>query len=264
MADRLANAALKLHASPTPLQKASLEYYTRRAPHVARAIATALAAFPASEPTRLKRAQAPRDAEEAKRRQIHWWSFEEGRWRCAICCKWSTGEQLDRHYRLEACRGPRAEAEAKSWVGRGHRIVAARGAVSIAFCSKCGAWGNRRARKLRETCAAPTPAGVAALKNIAAGKHPWQRRLPKGGCAPRSRLRSIATYDEERDAWAPTETTRAPPVDRPCPPVAPAPQPPPRDDAVAQPPSQDYADAVMFHTDAPPPCRQRARPTHQR
>ncbi len=69
----------------------------------------------------------------------------------------------------------------------------AKGAMSIAFCSKCGAWGNRRALKLKTDCAAPTAAGMAALKNIAAGRHPWQKRLPQGGSAPRSHLKIVAT-----------------------------------------------------------------------
>ncbi len=203
-ADRLAKAAVKAHPRPTALQSANLAYYARRAHLVARAIATALASFPSSEPERLTRAQAPRSTEEAERRQIHWWRYDESKWRCRICNKWSTGEQLERHHFTERCPGPRAETEAKSWVGWGHRISVAKGAVPIAFCTKCGAWGNRRARKLRAACAAPTAAGVAALKNIAAGKHPWQRRLPGGGqCTPltpagssdlRGRRRCLGTH----------------------------------------------------------------------
>ncbi len=202
-ADRLAKAAIDAHPSPTPLQRASLDFYVKRAQHVAVAIATALARFPAAEPVRLTRARPPRDREDAERRQVHWWSYDEDNWRCRICGKWATCQRLEPRHRAEKCHGPKAEAEAKTWVGWGHRISMAKGAVSIAFCTKCGAWGNRRALKLRAACAAPTAAGVAALKNIAAGKHPWQRKLPQGGSAPRSRLRVVATYVEDRDAWAP-------------------------------------------------------------
>ncbi len=204
-ADRLAKAAVKAHDAPTALQRANLDFFARRAPLVAKAVATALAAFPSAEPDRLKRAAAPRSAGEAERRRMHWWRYEEGNWRCQVCGKWSTGADLDLRRRTEQCLGPKAEAEAKTWVGWGHRISVARGAVPIAFCTKCGAWGNRRALKLRAACSAPTAAGVAALKNIAAGKYPWQRRLPQGGCAPRPRLKVVATYVENKDAWAPTE-----------------------------------------------------------
>ncbi len=202
-ADRLAKAAVKAHDQPTALQRANLEYYVRRAPHVAKAIATALAAFPPSEAERLKRAAAPRSAHEAEQRQLHWWKHEGGNWRCQVCGTWATCDSIDERHRTERCRGPRAEAEAKTWVGFGHRISVAKGTVPIAFCTKCGAWGNRRALKLRAACAAPTAAGVAALKNIIAGKYPWQSRLRQGGCAPRARLRIVATYVEDKDAWMP-------------------------------------------------------------
>ncbi len=208
-ADRLAKAAVSLHPKPTAVQRANLEFYVRRAPLVAKAIATALAQFPAAESTRMRRAAAPRSHEEAERRQLHWWQFDEQRWRCRICGKWATSPDLGERHRDERCHGPKAENEAKGWTAKGHSIAMAKGAMSFAYCTRCGAWGNRRALKLRTNCTAPTAAGMAALKNIIAGRHPWRKKMPDGRDAPRSNIRVIATYVPSADAWAAVETTTA-------------------------------------------------------
>ncbi len=204
-ADRLAKQAVADHRPPSALQKATLDFFAKRAPHVAKAIAVALSTFPPAEEQRMTRlARPPRNQEEAEKKQVHWWRFEELRWRCGICSKWAVSEDIGDRHRNERCDGPKAESQARAWAGWGHRLSAARGAIPFAYCTKCGAWGSRRSHKLRAPCTAPTAAGVAALKNIAAGRHPWRKKLPQGGEAPRTDIKVVASYLPDRDAWAAT------------------------------------------------------------
>ncbi len=182
-ADRLAKAAISAHPQPTASQRANLDFYVRRAPHVARAVATALATFPPSESARMTRVSAPRSPEEAERRQVHWWRYKEHAWRCRICGTWATCEHLSRRHHAERCHGPKAERDAKTWVERGHRIVMAKGAMSIAFCSKCGAWGK-----------SPRPQTESRLRRThsrghggAQKHHSWSQPLAKVTPARRQR-----------------------------------------------------------------------------
>ncbi len=201
-ADRLAAEAVGNHDQPSAEQKDRLLFFTSRAPLVAKAIGVALATFPAKEDRRLRRVPRPTSMEEARRLDLHWWTFQEDRWRCTACGKWSTGEHLGPKLRSEKCGGHMAESKASMWHSLGHRIRVAGGAYTFAYCSRCGAWGSRRSHKLQLRCVGPTAAGAAALKRIARGLHPWRKKLAGGGEAPRSSISVKAEYVAEKNAWA--------------------------------------------------------------
>ncbi len=200
-ADMMAREAVKDHPQPTAEQRAELDYYAKRAPLICKALAAALSTFPPSENCRMTRKPKPKDEADAKDRQLHWWTFEEDMWRCRLCGTWSTAGEVPDKLKSARCEGHIAVKEAGLWTSRGHKIVVARGAAPFAFCCKCGAWGNRRALKLRSHCTTPTAAGTAALKHIAAGRHPWRKKLARGGEAPRSEIKVVAAYDVGAHAW---------------------------------------------------------------
>ncbi len=81
-ADALAGEAVGMHPQPTAEQQASLDYYLRRAPMVARAIGVALAMFQPAEPQRLRRRERPPNEGPVKRDDGHQWSYSQGLWRC--------------------------------------------------------------------------------------------------------------------------------------------------------------------------------------
>ncbi len=183
-ADKLAGEAVSLHPQPTHDQRVSLEYYMKRAPLIARALGTALAMFPAAEEARLRRIDKPRDEDEAREKDQHFWSCNQGVWRCERCGTWTANDKPTARQYAEKCAGHIAHKYAREWSNLGHKVALAKGDAPFAFCSRCGAWGNRRARRLRLPCKGPSPAGSQALSRIAKGKHPWRLKLPSGGDAP--------------------------------------------------------------------------------
>ncbi len=200
-ADALAGEAVGLHPQPTAEQKAELEFCTRRAPLIARAIGAALALFPVAETERMVRRPRARCEDEARGLKQHHWVFELGRWRCTLCGTWSSGDCLTRRLEAGRCHGHIADEGACKWTALGHKVAKASGPAPFAFCRRCGAWGSRRSRLLARPCGAPTPAGVLALRRIDAGKHPGQCRLIGGGLAPRARVKVVAAFDGTAKNW---------------------------------------------------------------
>ncbi len=200
-ADRLAGEAVLLHPQPTHDQQVRLNYYLRRAPLIAKAVGVAQAMFPAAEATRLTRRRRPASAVEARERSLHFWSFNQGVWRCDCCGTWVSGCDLTARHRTESCGGHIAHRCADAWSALGHKIALVKGDAPFAFCSRCGAWGNRRARRLKLPCRGPTPAGAMALARIGRGQHPWRRRLAGGGDAPRTRIVVTKAFDKASKVW---------------------------------------------------------------
>ncbi len=95
--------------------------------------------------------------------------------------------------------------DAATFANLGHALVRTDGALPIISCTKCGAWGNRRTRKLGRPCAAPTAAGEQAVKRILAGKHPLLQRARNGSTLPRAAIAVVARYDAVRGAWISSE-----------------------------------------------------------
>ncbi len=127
LADRLAKEAVRDHQRPAVDQRADLAYYVNRAPHVAKAVAVALAAFPPSEDKRMTRIAKPRDRDDAVQKQLHWWSFDEGSWRCRICGKWAVGDDLRSIHHRERCQGPRPSTKRTGGPGGGIASCTPRG-----------------------------------------------------------------------------------------------------------------------------------------
>ncbi len=200
-ADHLAGEAVKLHPQPTHDQQVALNYYLKRAPLVAKAIGVALAMFPPSEANRLKRRDPPASAAEARERNVHRWICCQGIWRCECCGTWVSGGDPTTRHMTEECSGHIAHRSADAWSAMGHKIALVSGDAPFAFCSRCGAWGNRRARNLKLPCRGPTPAGAMALSRIARGRHPWRRRLAGGGDAPRTAIVVTKIFDKSAKAW---------------------------------------------------------------
>ncbi len=208
-ADALAGEAVGLHPQPNAEQQAELDYYMARAPLVARALGIALAMFPPSETERLKRRAPARSEGEARRKNQHYWTFEAGKWRCAICHTWATGDELTSKQKAAICAGGIADAAADQWTAKGHALSRVEGPLPFVFCRKCGAWGSRRVRRLALKCGAPTPAGVLALRRIENGKHPWRRKLAGGGEAPRGTIVVTAAFDKAAKRWRRQRATEA-------------------------------------------------------
>ncbi len=87
----------------------------------------------------------------------------------------------------------------------GHCIVKAESQLPIVICTRCGAWGNKRVRKLGRTCEAPTNAGAQAIKRVLAGWHPLISKGDGNGASRRDRIRVTAAYDSTAGAWRPFE-----------------------------------------------------------
>ncbi len=201
VADQLAGQAVALHPQPSIDQKRMLDFYLRRAPLFARAIGVTLAMFPPSEEQRLARKPKPEDERAAAARDQHFWVFSQCMWRCERCGKWAHGDTLSARHVAEHCSGHIAHLRAAEWSDKGHNISRVSGDLPIAFCGRCGAWGYRRTHNLGRPCRGPTPAGAQALARIAKGQHPWRKRLPGGGSAPRSNILVTTAFDKCSKMW---------------------------------------------------------------
>ncbi len=207
-ADAAAKEALELHPPVGEEAAAAISYYESRAWLVARAVAAALPLFPPAPGNLRRRPRAPVVAEGAcPPWQRHQWRHEEGAWRCRVCATWVVGDAVPANRAMEVCKGPMAnEAELRKL---GHRPCRAQGACPFTFCSKCGAWAARRSNKLAKPCAPPTSAGVQALRRMEKGLHPWRRRAPGGGEAPRSRIVVSEAHDLASGEWVSVRPTAA-------------------------------------------------------
>ncbi len=206
IADALAGEAVSLHPQPTDAQRAELEFRLKRAPLIAKAVGVALAMFPPAEKQRMGRRARPANVDEAKAKQQHFWAFSQGAWRCECCGTWARSDSLTAKQKAERCQGHMAHKQAGTWTSKGHVVAMVEGDAPFAFCSRCGAWGNRRARNLMRQCAGPTPAGSQALRRIASGRHPWRRKLLGGGEAPRAPIKVTTVFDKAATRWRKVST----------------------------------------------------------
>ncbi len=199
-ADEAAKEGRERHV---PLQKEleqEVAFHIKRAPHIIRAVGTALDLFPPVE-KRMARPPRPRSAQEAKERRVHWWRHLEGTWRCTICSTWVATHRLPRQSRRETCKGPPMDHRLREFAGNGHRLCRSEGQVPIIFCSRCGAWSSRRPRKLKQRCTAITPPGRQALARLAKGLSPWIARNGNGDQPQRSHVKHTAAYDDGAGSW---------------------------------------------------------------
>ncbi len=98
--------------------------------------------------------------------------------------------------------------KAAAFADAGHVLARAEAQLPLVLCTQCGAWGNRRTRKLGQRCGPPTSAGAQAIQRFLGGWHPLIRKDRRGADLPRERIRVTAAYDRQRGLWAPCEPTR--------------------------------------------------------
>ncbi len=199
-ADKAAAEARKAHPQPSPEAQASIAYYTRRAPLVAKAAAAALPLYPPA-PGNMPRAKKPENTKHAEEKAMHLWQFRAGAWRCAICASWARDEQSAKGARNQHCPGPHVSTNAAAFAALGHVLCRADGDMPFTFCAHCGGWAAKRCYLLKERCSPPTPAGRLALKRIAQGLHPWRKKLAEGGEAKRGSVCTAAAYDANQQRW---------------------------------------------------------------
>ncbi len=188
--------------------EASIEYYSKRAPHVVAAVTAAMGLFPKA-PTGMGRAPRPVDAEQARQKRQHLWRYSGGTWRCDVCHDYVRGQRIPQYRLRQPCRGSCLRDEAATFAELGHTLVKVEASVPIVACTQCGAWGSRRARKLRERCGPPTGAGAQAIQRLNRGMHPLLLKDRRGTSLPRERVRIAAAYDKQRGAWVSCEATAA-------------------------------------------------------
>ncbi len=201
-ADEAAKAAARLHPPAGVDAEASIAYHSRRAPHVVAVVIVALELFPRAS-KEMGRPPRLADEKQARERKMHHWAFSAGAWRCTLCHDFITAPKLPWYRARQTCRGRAPADDAAAYAVRGHRLCKADSAMPIVFCSQCGAWGNRRTRKLRAACTHPTRAGAQALKRIARGWHPMLQKGADGRVLPRMRLEVAAAYDQTNAEWRP-------------------------------------------------------------
>ncbi len=242
-ADEAAKKAAALHPPTDAAVAADVDFYSRRAPLVIRAVTTAMEYFPRN-PTGMARAPRPVTEAEARDTQKHLWRHAAGAWRCRLCNDFITTRGIPAYRKHQRCTGKGMADDAATFASLGHALVRTDGDLPIIGCSKCGAWGNRRTRKLGRPCAAPTAAGQQAVKRILAGKHPLLQRTRSGRTLPRAAIAVVARYDAVRGAWVSSEPSRAQP--------RPGPNAPGAEDAAAAAAAHDTPRDHAYDDTAPP------------
>ncbi len=202
LADDLAKAAVKLHAPLGPHVDSLVAFYTRRAPHVVKAVAVALECFPPA-PRDLPRVPPPADESQARARRQHNWQFRAGAWRCTICRDWLNARRLPPYRRRQRCSGAVIDDAAAAIAQRGHNLCRASSEMPFILCTSCGSWGHRRARGLLGPCGLPTRAGQQAIKRVAAGSHPLLRKSGAGGALARDRITVTHVFSRDQSLWVP-------------------------------------------------------------
>ncbi len=223
VADIAAREAAKLHPSFGAEAEADIAYYERRAPLVVAAVTAALELFPKAE-RGMARLPKPADEHQARERRCHYWVHVAGAWRCTLCNAYATASSVPAYRRRQRCRGHPPEDDAEAYAAHGHKVCKAEAPLAIVFCSHCGAWGNKRVKRLKTSCGQPTRAGEQALRRIAAGWHPLLQKDRSGNDLPRMRVRVTAAYDHGMRCWRELAEGTPPP---PPPFTQPAPRPPP-------------------------------------
>ncbi len=197
VADEAAKAARGRHPQPGVDITSLVAFWTRRAPHVVRAVGVAMTEFPAVGGY-LKRkncggtAAASGDQSQGDAADRHSWTYAEGRWRCAKCWTYVLGESVPPRRYGEKCDAGRIDDRMRQYDQHGHTMLLAEGNLPIAYCVRCGGWSSRRAQRLLAKCGPPTEAGKAALRRIERGFHPWRARdKTSGGELPRTNLTTV-------------------------------------------------------------------------
>ncbi len=203
-ADKAAKEAIQLHPQRGADLDADIAYYEKRAHHVICAVTAAMALFPPA-PSNMNRAPRPASTEEARRVRRHHWRFAAGAWRCTACNAYTTAKTVPRYRLRQRCDGSGMAGAAAEYAASGHTLVRTDGQLPIVLCTCCGAWGNKRTRKLGQRCAAPTPAGRQAIKRLAAGWHPALQLGTDGLPRPRARATITAAYDPVSGLWKPVD-----------------------------------------------------------
>ncbi len=205
-ADAAAKEALHLHPPLGADVTADINFYTKRAPHVVKAVTAAMEMFPRA-PTNMPRVPRPASATEARSLQRHLWRHKAGTWRCEVCDDFITARRMPTYRRHQQCSGKSMADSAATFAAAGHSLIRAQSDLPFVMCSRCGAWGNRRTRHLGQRCAAPTQAGRQAITRVLKGQHPLLQRQTDGSNAPRATVRITAAYDPLAAAWVPVHQT---------------------------------------------------------
>ncbi len=204
LADELAKAAVKLHPPAGVDVEAAMNFAIKRAPLVAKAVIAALQLFPPA-PRNMPRVPRPADEQQARRTRRHHWRHQAGTWRCTVCRDWVNTASIPRRRRHQTCRGHAIDQEAPKMAAAGHVLCRAEAELPFTLCTACGAWGNRRSKKLARPCGPPSTAGLQAIKRAEAGWHPMLRKDSSGNDLPRARAVLTHAFDAARGQWLPLQ-----------------------------------------------------------
>ncbi len=217
-ADAAAREAVSLHPPLGSEVEAEVAYRERRAPLVVAAVTAAMELFPKAD-RGMARLPRPADEEQARDRRCHFWRHSAGAWRCTLCHAYTTLKEVPAYRRRQRCSGRQPHDEAALYSSMGHRVCKAEAHLPFVFCSRCGAWGNKRVKHLKSPCNQPTAAGRQALRRIEGGWHPLLQKDCNGNDRPRMAARVTAAYDSATGQWvdlatdvaaaAPADDTRA-------------------------------------------------------
>ncbi len=211
-ADEAAKAAVTLHPSLGAEIEANIAYHTRRAPHVVAAVTAAMQVYPRAL-VGMARLPKPANATEARAAERHHWRFSAGTWRCELCDDYVTARAIPGYRRHQRCTGKGMADAAVAYAENGHAMVKAQADLPIVMCTRCGAWGNRRTRKLGRPCAPPTLAGQQALQRLLQGWHPLPQQNIRGTRAPRASARIVAAFDAAENRWVATDPAPVAPTE---------------------------------------------------
>ncbi len=199
-ADAAAKDANSLHQPHGIDVDTEVAYRERRIPHIVAAVTAAMELFPPA-PRGLQRQPKPRTAEEAREAKRHLWRYSAGAWRCTECDDFITSRSIPRYRQYQRCCGRGMADAAPSFAGQGHALVKVEADLPIVLCTRCGAWGNRRTRKLGKPCGPPTPAGLQAVTRVRGGHHPLLQHDRGGNVLPRASARIVAVFDQASGCW---------------------------------------------------------------
>ncbi len=198
-ADAAAGEAIALHPALGPDVEAAVLFHTKRIPHVVAAVAAAMECFPPA-PRNMTRLPRPATLDEARGKERHFWRWAAGAWRCQACDDYITTPSVPEYRLHQRCSGTSMADMAGNHAGQGHKMIKVESELPFVMCSHCGAWGNRRTRKLGQPCGEPSPAGAQAIKRVLSNQHPLLSRGGRG--APtRARVTIIASYDASNARW---------------------------------------------------------------
>jgi hypothetical protein len=116
-----------------------------------------------------------------------------------------SGPALHPCLRYVECSGKNMGDSASAFAAAGHAMIRLEAELPIVMCFRCGAWGNRRTRRLAQPCGEPTKAGRQALRCIAKGQHPLLPGNGRDTKAPRARARGVDAYDPTGGTWVATD-----------------------------------------------------------